>query len=337
MWAVGYTSRQNVGTPGIATLTLYFNGRSWQVVPSPNVAAENVLTGVAAYSEKDVWAVGHSYDGFEYRPLIQHYNGLVWSVWQEPTSDWIGGSWDPRLTGVRVLPGSTAAGQPQREAVAVGYSEGWLGPSPLILHYDGGTWRPLSLPPNMMWGRFYAVAGQSLDDLWVVGTIFVPDGEEEAYLFHHTTQGWTPIAKGLGTLTGLALSGDRVFTIGQVKTFTGVETLVMAYTKSSGDWSQIKTFSKPDGDNVLTAITAAADKVYAVGYTTNAADDVTHETLVLAYDGASFAPVDAPNPDQTSELHGVVVHYGVLWAVGTTGHGAQRNTLVLNNNCVTTR
>jgi hypothetical protein len=345
MWAVGYTSRQTIGTPDVATLTLYFNGRTWQVVPSPNVAAENVLTGVAAYSANDVWAVGHSYDGAEYRTLILHFNGVAWTVWQEPTVDWIGGSWNPRLTGVQILTGGSDnldGPQPdRREAVAVGYSDSWLGPTPLVLHYDGGTWKPMALPPSMMLGRLFAVTGESLDDLWAVGTLFNPERVEEAYLFHHTTDGttdgWTPIVKGLGTLTGLAVAGDRVFTVGRVQTFTGAETLVMAYTLSTGDWVQLKSFNKTAGDNVLTAVTAAAGKVYAVGYTTDPADDVTRETLLLAYDGVTFAPVDTPNPNRVSELRGVVVHYGVLWTVGTTGHGAQRSTLVLNNNCLSDR
>jgi hypothetical protein len=313
-------------------------------VPSPNLAAENILTGVAAYGENEVWAVGEAFNGFEYDPLLMRFDGQSWTLWPVPLPDpdWVG-PWDVHLTGITIL-SSYGQGvqrpQPDVAAVAVGYTEHLGNSQPLVLYYKDGAWQLLPMVATLGNGRFYAVAGESLDDLWVVGTLD-EEGQQAAYLFHHTKEGvvngWTPIAKGLGTLTGLAVTADRVFTVGQLKTFTGVETLVMAYTKSSRDWSQINSFNKPDGDNVLTAITAAADKVYAVGYTTNGADDVTRETLVLAYDGVSFAPVTSPNPDQTSELHGAVVNYGVLWAVGTTGHGAQRSTLVLNNNCMSTR
>jgi hypothetical protein len=211
------------------------------------------------------------------------------------------------------------------------------GPLPLVMHYDGSTWKRMSLPPSMDFGRLYAVAGESLDNLWAVGTLRDLEGGEGAYLFHHTTQGWTPIVKGEGTLTSLAIAGDRIFTAGHVRTFDNRETatLVMAYTINTGDWVQVKAFSKPAGDNVLTAITSDGARVYAVGYTTSAADDARRETLVLAYDGTTFLPLAAPNPDVVNELQGVVLSRGVLWAVGTTGHGPQRSTLVLNNNCVT--
>jgi hypothetical protein len=333
MWAVGYTSHQAVSAQARATLTLYFNGRTWQRVPSPNLAAENVLTGVAAYSENDVWAVGYAYDSSGYTSLILHFNGAAWTVWHEPAADW-SGPWDVRLNGVKILPGGNMT---DREAVAVGYIESMHGPLPLVMHYDGSTWKRMSLPPSMDFGRLYAVAGESLDNLWAVGTLRDLEGGEGAYLFHHTTQGWTPIVKGEGTLTSLAIAGDRIFTAGHVRTFDNRETatLVMAYTINTGDWVQVKAFSKPAGDNVLTAITSDGARVYAVGYTTSAADDARRETLVLAYDGTTFLPLAAPNPDVVNELQGVVLSRGVLWAVGTTGHGPQRSTLVLNNNCVT--
>jgi hypothetical protein len=337
MWAVGYKTQQALGLPDVATLTLYFNGRTWQVVPSPNAGAENVLTGVAAYSANDVWAVGHSYDGFQYNPLLLHFDGAAWQPWTVPLPayDWVG-PWHVRLTGIKILSRigeDVTRPQPDVAAVAVGYGEHLGTWQPLAFYYDGTAWKILVLPASMTNGRFYAVAGESLNDLWVVGTLD-EEGQQVAYLFHHTADGWTPIVKGWGKLTGLAVTADRVFTVGQVQTFTGMETLVMAYTLTTGDWVQVKSFNKPDGDNVLTAITTAGDKVYAVGYTTVADNDVGRQTLVLAYDGVSFAPVAAPNPDQVSELHGAVVHYGVLWAVGSTGHGAQRATLVLNNNCM---
>jgi hypothetical protein len=340
MWAVGYASQQRVGTPGIATLTLYFNGRAWQVMPSPNVGVENMLTGVAAYAENDVWAVGHSYDGFEYDALILHWDGAAWKPWPVslPEPDWVG-PWDVHLTGIKAV-SDTGIGltgpEPEDVVVAVGYIEHLGTSQPLVLYYDGSAWQRLPLPPTLMNGRFYAVAGESFSNLWAVGTLD-EEGQQVAYLFHRTPKGWLPIAKGLGALTSLAVTGDRVFTAGHVKTAAGEETLVMAYTMSSGDWYQIKSFSKFDADNVLTAVTTAAGKVYVVGYTANSADDVTRETLVLAYDGEAFTQIGSPNPAQTNELHGLVVQRGVLWTVGTSGQGAQRNTLVLNNNCVTTR
>jgi hypothetical protein len=305
------------------------------VVPSPNVAAENVLTGVAAYSENDVWAVGYAVTGSRYAPLILHFNGTAWTVWSEPVLDtddfeW----WNARLTGVQIL---TRGGGTDRQAVAVGYEESMHGPLPLVMHYDGATWKLLSLPPSMSFGRLFAVAGDSLDDLWAVGTLVAPDGTEAPYLFHRTAEGWTPVARGAGTLTSLAVVGDRVFTVGHVQHAASIAPLAMAYTIGTGDWLQVKAFNKAATDGFLTGIATGAGKLYAVGYTRYPGAKTATETLVLAYNGMSFMPVESPSPDQVNELYGAVVHSGVLWAVGTTGHEQQRSTLVLTNDCMSTR
>src|SRR5579859_6470269 len=57
VWAVGGSTLpgSNVGQ----TLTEHWNGKHWNVVPSPNEGtASNQLSSVAAISTNDVWAVG---------------------------------------------------------------------------------------------------------------------------------------------------------------------------------------------------------------------------------------------------------------------------------------
>lgn len=340
MWAVGYTTRQAVLGPAIATLTMRYDGRAWQIVPSPNVADQNVLTGVAAYSANDVWAVGYAGNGTRTIRLILHFNGYDWTVWREPTL--VSAGMMPensRLTGVTIIttpsPSPTGPQPALNEAVAVGYTETRNGPMPIVLHYDGKTWTNMALPPSMMFSRLYAVTGKALDDLWAVGTIQEPEAQEAAYLFHHTAAGWMPIVKGWGTLTGLAIHGDRIFTVGQIKTFSGAQTLVMAYTVGTGDWVQIKSFNTEVAHNVLTGIVGNGSKLYAVGYAGKAGDNALRTPLVLVYTGEEFAPVSTPPLAGVSELHGAVVSNGVFWAVGTTGHEMQRSTLVLTNNCWT--
>lgn len=52
-----------VGNAGASTLGLHWSGSSSSVVPTPNGPSYwNVLTGVAAVSSTDVWAVGYSYN-----------------------------------------------------------------------------------------------------------------------------------------------------------------------------------------------------------------------------------------------------------------------------------
>src|SRR5215469_17327551 len=61
-WAVGLVALRVVfGTPINATLVEHWNGRRWRVQASPNPPqGQDQLTGVAALSNSNVWAVGSS-------------------------------------------------------------------------------------------------------------------------------------------------------------------------------------------------------------------------------------------------------------------------------------
>ena len=49
-WAVGFEGRN--------TLILHWNGHAWKQVASPSMTGGTLLTGVAASSPANVWAVG---------------------------------------------------------------------------------------------------------------------------------------------------------------------------------------------------------------------------------------------------------------------------------------
>src|SRR5437868_2907408 len=74
VWAVG-SSEADTNAP-LHTLVEHWNGSAWSVVSSPNRGPDNNnLTGVAALSANDVWAVGS--DG---KTLVEHWNGSAWSI-----------------------------------------------------------------------------------------------------------------------------------------------------------------------------------------------------------------------------------------------------------------
>jgi hypothetical protein len=112
VWAVGST---NVGPT--QTLIEHFDGTSWSVVSSPNVGggvsnSNNALTGIAAVSANDIWAVGISTDpstGFN-RTLTEHWDGTNWSVVSSPNA----------TTGHNVLNGVSALSD--GTVTAVGYA-----------------------------------------------------------------------------------------------------------------------------------------------------------------------------------------------------------------------
>ena len=75
VWAVGsYASR---------SLVEHWNGRVWQMVPSP--ATGTVLRSVSAISARDIWAVGTKVMG-THMPFLIHWNGFQWREAAEPTS-----------------------------------------------------------------------------------------------------------------------------------------------------------------------------------------------------------------------------------------------------------
>ena len=111
-WAVG----EDIGATsaiGGSTLIEHWNGTAWTVVPSPTPGGDPGLTGVAARSASDVYAVGTelpSINGGPEQALILRWNGTTWS-------DDTGGTISGSLSAAATFPGSA------REW-AVGFSGG---------------------------------------------------------------------------------------------------------------------------------------------------------------------------------------------------------------------
>jgi hypothetical protein len=75
-WVVGAT--RSVG--GDLAFSLQAEGRNWRVVPIDPVQALSVdLSAIWAAAPDDIWAVGSSFDGRWYRPLVEHRAGGQWS------------------------------------------------------------------------------------------------------------------------------------------------------------------------------------------------------------------------------------------------------------------
>jgi len=83
-----------------------FTCGTWSVVDSPNVgSSSNELSGVAAVSASNSWAVGdYLPSGSTSLTLIEHWNGTSWSVVASPNHV---GSIGNVLSGVARVPGSS--------------------------------------------------------------------------------------------------------------------------------------------------------------------------------------------------------------------------------------
>jgi len=105
VWAVGYTVTTDGTNQPDKTLIEHWNGSAWSLVASPSPASNDTLSGVAARSASDVWAVGARQDRSGPIPidrtLTEHWNGSAWSVVASPN---VGGN-DNLLNGVGATSG----------------------------------------------------------------------------------------------------------------------------------------------------------------------------------------------------------------------------------------
>jgi hypothetical protein len=96
LWAVGSDAPPSNCMQPLQSFTLieHWNGAAWQIVSSANVMPaqeENSLEGVTALSPSDVWAVG-AWGSFQSvtphvpQSLIEHWNGVSWSVTSSPNA-----------------------------------------------------------------------------------------------------------------------------------------------------------------------------------------------------------------------------------------------------------
>jgi hypothetical protein len=88
VWAVGYYAATGQDYFVDRPLLLHWNGSSWVQTASPlRGDGDHDITGVAAISSNDVWAVGLSLDseyGGDIRTLTEHWNGIEWSIVNSP-------------------------------------------------------------------------------------------------------------------------------------------------------------------------------------------------------------------------------------------------------------
>jgi hypothetical protein len=167
-WAVGFRS---TGTAD-QTLIEHFNGKAWKVQTSPNPGGSsnyNALSGVAATSSTNAWAVGGYYNGTTNLTLVERWNGKSWKHQKSPNP-----KANDELEGVAATSSSNAW--------AVGDYGGLRADPSIIERWNGKAWTveagPKS-PDNYLAG----VAAVSPSDAWAVGS-YEPGSTEDAFAIH---------------------------------------------------------------------------------------------------------------------------------------------------------
>ena len=152
IWAVGYSTDSNFNN---FTLTLHWDGTSWNIVPSP-IFDDDILFAVDAVASNDIWAVGRSFQ--EAQTLTIHWDGSNWSIVPSPN-----GTGDNILFGV--------AGLSTNDVWAVG-NAGSL--ATLAIHWDGSSWSivptpELIYPENN--GVLIGIVALSSTNIWTAGQV----------------------------------------------------------------------------------------------------------------------------------------------------------------------
>jgi len=131
-------------------------------VPCLNAGpSDNLLTGVAAVTARNIWAVGYYLTDSSHshsRSLIEHWNGVKWSVVPTP---------NPGITNNL----SSMAAHAANDIWAVGESASGSKPvQSLIEHWNGKAWSVVSSPHEGISSGLASVTTISARDVWAIGT-----------------------------------------------------------------------------------------------------------------------------------------------------------------------
>jgi hypothetical protein len=310
IWAVGlYLYTAHIAN----TLIEHWDGNTWNVVASPNFGpGSNVLYGVTAVSQTDVWAVGYyseSYGGAPVHALIDHWDGNAWSVVSGP---------DPEsgyLEDVKVV---------SRTSVWVvgNYFNSTTGhQNTLIEQWNGTSWNIVSSPnfglsdDNLL--RHLAVVSDS--DVWAVGSYYDSNNVGHTLTEHWDGNAWNIVASpdlgsGENLLLGLtAVSGSDVWAVGQYADGgTTIHTLTEHWDGSA--WNIVPSPDFGSLGNALEGVAAASGSdVWSVGYYYNSG--VGH-ALIEHWDGSVWSVVFSPASNNESLWDVAAVSGSNVWAVG---------------------
>lgn len=164
IWAVGGP----LGNGGAPTV-LRFDGAAWT---AQTLGGDETFWWVHGTSASDVWLVGE-------RGRIVHWDGTRFEERPSGTTATLFGVW---------------AAAPNDAWAVGGTPDAPASPNDVVLHWDGATWKPETLPQTNK-SALFKVWGANANDLWIVG--------ENAIMWHRKDGTWKREAEGVakGRLT----------------------------------------------------------------------------------------------------------------------------------------
>lgn len=291
----------------------HWDGTSWNAVHVPaQEVRQGTLVDVAHDAPDDVWAVGFaSSTAFNNEPLVERWNGSAWHPVAPPDLGQNGGT----LRSVDALSAT--------DIWAVGSEDvNPEAPQAVATQWDGSAWTVTLIPQpghGVCWSL--GVSATSDTDVWVAGSCEFTTGYA-GFVDHWDGSSWTlePTVPGdEGFRDVVATAPDDVWVVGDYA--YGHPILVQHWDGAA--WS-VFSLHRPAGASAirLNSVDAvSATDVWAVGsYVLHR--DGPETTLILHWDGATWARVPSHQPDLDNFPHAISADSADdAWLVGGQGRG----------------
>jgi hypothetical protein len=266
------------------------------------------LSGVAALSAGDVWAVG-STDASD--PMTVHWNGSAWTEKVLPLGK--GQPGDP--------PGgfdAVAAVSPD-DVWAVGVNAG----DSLVEHWNGRAWAVVTAPSagpqfSGTGADLYGVAAVSARDVWAVGGT----NDDRTWIIHWNGTAWTrvpsPSPAGSPQLTGVAVATARsAWAVGSYTSPVTGRSLPLIEHWDGHAWTLVPSPVIQGGAVLMGVAVASPDSAWAVGGHGTAGGS-GGDPLIEHWDGRAWARVPSPHLAGGGTLNAVTsLSPTDAWAVGS--------------------
>jgi hypothetical protein len=286
------------------TLTEHWNGTAWKVIASPSpggTANPADLSGVAATSSTNAWAVGEYCRAPVYQTLVEHWNGTSWRQTASPSPGPFA-----HLTGVTAtsLTNAWAVGSYETSTTSSATQK------TLVEHWNGAAWKQVASPSPDASPRggptLNAVAATSPTNAWAVGNYYDPVLQEGLTLIEHWNgTRWlqvpspNPSSVGINDLFGVSAVGtNNAWAVGVYHNGAAYQNLILHW--NGAGWTQVPV-PNPGGParaNFLQGVTATSTaNAWAAGSYEIPSDG--EATLTLHWNGVKWSQVVSPNVGAT--------------------------------------
>jgi len=311
-WAAGSYDPLN-GDPTVG-LVERWDGSAWKDMS----VGRGILTGVAAVSRTNVWAVGYRQNDGPGRTFIVHWNGTGWK---------------------QLLPSPVGG---LNDVIAISPRNVWAVGS-LIMHWNGKRWNQLRSP--VPGGVLLDVAAYSPTQIWAVGTSGSTDNKTLVLRWNGAKWKRVPSPNPAGSLSGnfnvlasvTVISRDNVWAAGSDASPSDGPRKTLIEHWNGTRWSHVASPSPGDSNglgSILTGVAGtSASNVWAVGEYSSGTSELS---LTARWNGKAWQQVASPNLGGTStyarnRLEAVAATSASnVWAVGSWSGLAGSGTLALH-------